>query len=133
MPYCAKTYCVKPLQSKPAGSAPPLRYGVPRSASAVPVSAYASNPAPAGDGRAFEGAEAGANGAGAGDGASGGGACRAAGPPGSGNGLGVAPVDAHPVAPSPRASAQTSRHDGRKSPQSTSNSIGPPASRITKP
>ena len=39
MPYCANTYCVKPLQSKPLGSAPPLRYGAPRSASAVPASA----------------------------------------------------------------------------------------------
>src|SRR5206468_9158272 len=38
-PYCAKTYRVKPLQSKPPGSAPPLRYGVPRSDSAVPTSA----------------------------------------------------------------------------------------------
>ncbi len=38
-PYWLKTYCVKPLQSNPFGSVPPLRYGMPRRASAVPASA----------------------------------------------------------------------------------------------
>jgi hypothetical protein len=31
------TYQIKPLQSNPDGSAPPLRYGVPRKDSAVPA------------------------------------------------------------------------------------------------
>ncbi len=35
MPYSPNTYCVKPLQSKPCGSVPPFRYGVPFSASAA--------------------------------------------------------------------------------------------------
>jgi hypothetical protein len=34
-PYRAKTYWVKPLQSKPRGSPPPFRYGAPRNESAV--------------------------------------------------------------------------------------------------
>ena len=35
VPCCAKTHCVNPLQSKPFGSLPPLRYGVPRKLRAV--------------------------------------------------------------------------------------------------
>src|SRR5438876_10651392 len=40
-PWCANTHCVKPLQSKPLGSLPPLRYGVPRKLSAVSISVAA--------------------------------------------------------------------------------------------
>ena len=37
-PCCANTHCVKPLQSKPFGSLPPLTYGVPRKLNAVSIS-----------------------------------------------------------------------------------------------
>src|SRR5687767_11301797 len=43
MPYCAKTYCTRPLQSNPPGSAPPSRYGTPRNPSANCAIARPSN------------------------------------------------------------------------------------------
>src|SRR5881396_2404351 len=74
MPCCANTYHVKPLQSKPFGSAPPFLYGAPLSASAVPVTAYTSAERCSPPWPIVAGGEA---------------------PPGVGKGRGTAPVDAH--------------------------------------
>src|SRR5262245_17608080 len=88
-PCCAKTYCTKPLQSKPVGVSPPSRYGAPLSASAVDEIEYPSV-LPGGKEAEFDD----------------GGALGAAGsvppppvgaPPGTGNGRGTAPVEAQPA------------------------------------
>src|SRR5712675_859404 len=107
MPCCANTYHVKPLQSKPFGSAPAFLYGAPLSASAVPVTAYTSaaegdsSPSTAGDAVP------------AGDGVPAGDAVPAGDPPcGVGKGRGTAPVDAHAAdiaAQARRASAPVRR------------------------
>src|SRR5215467_6879637 len=86
MPYCANTHCVKPLQSKPVGSLPPLRYGVPRKLSAVAMSASEGSIARGTPGAAGVASGVDGNGAGAGVEA----------PAGVGNGRGrFAPLDAH--------------------------------------
>src|SRR4249919_3846813 len=96
MPWEPNTYCVNPLQSKPFGSAPPFRYGLPRSESAVPVSAYMST-------GGFVPA------ASAGSGGGTGGVTREDVPPGTGNGRGTKPVDAQaPVAAAAAITSQVS-------------------------
>src|SRR5204863_10095953 len=85
-PCCANTHCTKPLQSKPDGSLPPLRYGTPRSIIAVSTTREGvdgANGTPSGGGGAGDGtAGVDAGGAGA---------------PGKGRGRGL-PLEAHAAA-----------------------------------
>ena len=104
-PYCANTHWVKPLQSKPAGSLPPLRYGVPRKPSAVAISASSCVRVGRGGvtGAVAEGSDV--------DGVDG--EATAVDPAGVGNGRGVAatPLDAHAdvIAASAKSDVKTSR------------------------
>jgi hypothetical protein len=93
-PCCSNTYFTRPLQSKPAGSTPPFRYGAPRSDSAVDEIEYPSavvGAAPSGELDVR------------------GGVREAAGPPGSGNGRGTAPLDAQAVVATATRTALRSR------------------------
>src|SRR5262249_4720486 len=88
----ANTYWVKPLQSNPRGSDPPLRYGAPRNRNAVSTIAAAA-PASGAESPGEDGARPLA---------------------GTGNGRGVAPVEARPATSVVRAIAQASATIGRR-------------------
>src|SRR6266850_1512571 len=76
-PFCANTHWTNPLQSKPDGSLPPFRYGIPLSVIAVETIAVGS----AGDGGTTTGGPTGAEGAADGGGGAPGKGCGRGGPP----------------------------------------------------